>query len=354
MDINLFDYPLPPELIAQFPAKKRDASRLMVLDRQFGKTEFRPFASLINFLQKGDALVLNNTRVFKARLLGHRKSGAKVEVFLIRAVPVNAIAGKKGLRTRLWEAMAQPSRRLKESEEVPFDDKHSLILQKDIGGGRWLVSFSSKKIEKSIISKFGHIPLPHYIKRSDVAGDSRRYQTVFARKDKAEAVAAPTAGLHFTKAFLNRIKKKGVKVVEVTLDVGPGTFKPVKVSNIEEHIIDAEKATLSVRAAAMLNKVRESGGRIIAVGTTSVRALESAPFTNGKVQPFSGDVDLFIKPGHNFRVVDSLLTNFHLPKSSLLILVSSFAGRELVLKAYEEAVKNEMKFYSYGDAMLII
>ncbi len=356
MDIKLFDYLLPPELIAQYPAKKRDGSRLMVLDRQFGKSEIRPFVSLIDFLHKGDALVLNNTRVFKARLYGHRKTGAKVEVFLIRALPANSTAGTNRLRLRLrrWEAMAQPSRRLHESEEIIFDDKHSLMLQKDIGGGRWLVSFSSKKIEKSIISKFGHIPLPLYIKRQDASGDTRRYQTVFARKDKAEAVAAPTAGLHFTSAMLKKIKNKGVKIVEITLDVGPGTFKPVKTENIEEHKVDAENARLSARAAAALNQVRERGGRIIAVGTTTVRTLESAPLNNGRLQPFSGEVDLFIKPGHKFNIVNSLLTNFHLPRSSLLILIAAFAGRELALKAYQEAVKNELRFYSYGDAMLII
>lgn len=352
MDIKLFDFKLPLELIAQVPAKKRDQSRLMVLDRQFGKTEIHSFAKIIDFLHKGDALVINNTRVFKARLFGHRKTGAKVEVFLIRPLPENAAAGSNTLR--VWEAYAQPSRRLNELEEIVFDEKHSLVLQKDIGGGRWLVSFSSKKMEKAIISKFGHIPLPLYIKRDDEAGDSRRYQTVFARKDKAEAVAAPTAGLHFTKALLDKIKKKGVKVVEITLDVGPGTFKPVKVENIDEHVVDPEQATLTPKAAGVLNKVREKGGRIIAVGTTSVRTLESASQKGGKIKPFSGEVNLFIKPGHKFKFADSILTNFHLPKSSLLILVSAFAGRETVLGAYEQAVRENLRFYSYGDAMLIV
>jgi len=352
VDIKLFDYQFPAELIAQVPAKKRDQSRLMVLDRQFGKTEIHPFAKIIDFLHKGDALVINNTRVFKARLLGNRKSGAKVEVFLVRALPADATEGSK--RLRRWEVLAQPSKRLDEKEEIWFGGDHSLTLEKNLGEGKWLISFPSKKIEKAIITKFGHTPLPLYIKRSDKAGDSRRYQTVFARKDKAEAVAAPTAGLHFTKALLTKIKKKGVKVVEITLDVGPGTFKPVKVENIEEHIVDPERATLTPKAAGVLNKVREKGGRIVAVGTTSVRTLESAPQKGGKFKPFSGDVDLFIKPGHKFKVADSLLTNFHLPKSSLLILVSAFAGRETVLGAYEKAVSERMRFYSYGDAMLIV
>ena len=354
MDIKLFDYQLPPGFVAQFPAKKRDQSRLMVLDRQFGKTEVHPFAKIVDFLYKGDALVINNTRVFKARLLGHRKTGAKVEVFLTRALIENATEGTKGLRPRVWEGMAQPSKRLDEKEEIWFGDRRSLFLEKNLGQGKWLISFPSKKIEKFIISRFGHTPLPLYIKRGDEFADSRRYQTVFARKDKAEAVAAPTAGLHFTKALLNKIKKKGVKLVEITLDVGPGTFKPVNVENIEEHIVDPERAALTPRATRVLNKVRENGGRIIAVGTTSARTLESAPLKEGRIQPFSGEVVLYIKPGHEFRIVDSLLTNFHLPKSSLLILVSAFAGRETVLGAYEKAVRENMRFYSYGDAMLIV
>ena len=352
MDINLFDYQLPPELIAQHPAKKRDGSKLMILDHKSGQTEIQPFSKIVNFLNKGDALVLNNTRVFKARLLGHRKTGAKVEVFLIRALPPDASEGSN--RLRLWEGLAQPSKRLDEKEEIWFGEQPSLILETKLNDGKWIVSFPSLKVEKAVISKFGHTPLPPYIKRPDETGDLLRYQTVFARRDRAEAVAAPTAGLHFTKALLNRIKKKGVKVVEITLDVGPGTFKPVIVSEIEEHRVEPEQATISAKAALVLNKVRKNGGRIIAVGTTSARTLESATIAGGQIQPLSAKVDLYIKPGHNFKVVDSLLTNFHLPKSSLLILVSALAGRELILKTYEEAVRQQMRFYSYGDAMLVV
>jgi S-adenosylmethionine:tRNA ribosyltransferase-isomerase len=250
--------------------------------------------------------------------------------------------------------MAQPSKRLDEGEDICFGSKLSLKLDKNLGEGKWVLSFSSARVEKSVVSKFGHVPLPQYIKRSDGASDSRRYQTVFARKDKAEAVAAPTAGLHFTKALLAKIKKKGIKVVELTLNVGPGTFKPVKVEDVELHRVEAEYAEISDRAAATLNKVRKNGGRIVAVGTTSARALESAAIVGNSIQPFKGEIDLYIKPGHNFKAVDLLLTNFHLPKSSLLILVSAFAGRETILKAYEEAVKHQMRFYSYGDAMLIV
>ncbi|HEX2896892.1 MAG TPA: tRNA preQ1(34) S-adenosylmethionine ribosyltransferase-isomerase QueA [candidate division Zixibacteria bacterium] len=352
MDISLFDYHLPRELIAQFPAEKRDESRLMILNRESGTIETKLFKSIVDYLQKGDALVINNTRVFKARLLGNRLSGGKVEIFLAKPLPSKPGKAKNG--PRLWEAMAHPSRRLKENEEIQFGRKNSLVLEKDIGGGKWLVSFPSKEMQKRIVGKFGHMPLPHYIKRIDIKLDMSRYQTVFARKDKAEAVAAPTAGLHFTKALLAKIKKKGVKIIELTLDVGPGTFKPVKVENIDEHEIDPEQATLSAKAAATLNKIKKAGGRIIAVGTTSVRTLESAPIKSGQVQSFSGPIDLYIRPGHNFKAVDLLVTNFHLPRSSLLILVSAFAGREKVLKAYEQAVKKEFRFYSYGDAMLII
>lgn len=354
MNINLFDYHLPPELIAQHPAQKRDSSRLMVLERQFGKTEIRDFKSITDFLHKGDALVINNTRVFKARLLGNRSSGGKVEIFLIRLQSFNDSKSKRGERPRVWRGMAQPSKRLVGGEEIWFGEKLSLKLEKNLGEGNWIVSFPSFKIEKAVISKFGHIPLPQYIKRSDESGDLRRYQTVFARKDKAEAVAAPTAGLHFTKALLTKLKKKGIAVVELTLNVGPGTFKPVKVEEIEQHEVEAEHATLTAKAALSLNKVRKNGGKIVAVGTTSARTLESASIVGREIRPFEKEVDLYIKPGHKFKVVDALLTNFHLPKSSLLILVSAFAGRELILKSYEDAVLNKMRFYSYGDAMLIL
>lgn len=352
MDISLFDYNLPRELIAQFPSHKRDESRLMILNRATGTIETKLFKSIVDYLHKGDALVINNTRVFKARLLGNRRSGGKVEIFLTKKLPSRPVKVKN--RPCLWEAMAHPSRRLKENEEIQFDKKSNLALEKEIGGGKWLVRFPSKVVEKRTIAKFGHTPLPHYIKRTDQRTDITRYQTVFARNDKADAVAAPTAGLHFTKALLDKIKKKGIKIVELTLDVGPGTFKPVKTDNIEEHKIEPEQATLSAKAAATLNKVKVNGGRIVAVGTTSVRTLESAPAKSGQIQPFSGPVDLYIRPGHKFKVVDLLVTNFHLPKSSLLILVCALAGREEALKAYEQAVKKEFRFYSYGDAMLII
>jgi S-adenosylmethionine:tRNA ribosyltransferase-isomerase len=357
MNISLFDYNLPPELIAQFPTRRRDTSRLMVLDRAIGKTTIVPFKHILHYLNKGDALVVNTTKVFKARLFGRRTTGAKVEIFLVHPmrelVGQNNKAGDAHETGDAWEALVSPSRRVKEGERISFD-LFNVVLAKDLGGGKWEVVFNSKSQCETIIRHFGHVPLPHYIKREDQPSDLRRYQTVFADPSKVGAVAAPTAGFHFTRSLLRTIEARGVKIVEACLHVGPGTFKPVKVQNIDDHIVDPEFAELSPEAASQLNWVREKGGLIFAVGTTTVRTLESAKIEHGEIQPFSGIVDLFIKPGFQFKVVDHLITNFHLPKSSLLILVSAFAGRELILRAYEEAIRHKMRFYSYGDAMLIL
>ncbi|MEA2031745.1 MAG: tRNA preQ1(34) S-adenosylmethionine ribosyltransferase-isomerase QueA [candidate division Zixibacteria bacterium] len=345
MNIDLFDYNLPGELIAQYPIRRRDESRLMVLDRQHGKvTHVCPFREIIDFLHPGDALVVNNTKVFKARLFGRRATGARVEIFLIRTVEGDDLA---------WYAFVSPSRRVKEGESILFDDIF-LLLEKDVGGGRWIVRFLSKTQMEKIISRYGHVPLPHYIKRDDKPSDLRRYQTVFANKLKVGAVAAPTAGFHFTHPLLRSLQEKGIRIVELTLHVGPGTFKPVKVDKIEHHTVDPEFAELTIENAEVLNDVRSKGGDVFAVGTTSVRTLESALIADGKIQPFSGMVDLYIMPGFKFKVINHLITNFHLPKSSLLILVSALAGRENILEAYREAILQRMRFYSYGDAMLII
>ncbi len=350
MDISLFDYDLPEELIAQFPARSRDESRLLVLDRDSGSMEILPFRSVTDFLDPGDAIVINDTKVFKARLLGQRATGAEVEIFLVRQ---SQEADGNACR---WEALAQPSRRLKEGERILFanGDQPSLTLRQNRGEGRWLVEFDSESERLAIIEKYGHIPLPQYIRRPDSETDIKRYQTIFARDDKVGAVAAPTAGFHFTEEVLAQLSKKGVKRVDLTLHVGPGTFKPVSVDNIEDHFVDPEIATLPPKAANTLNQTRESRCRVVAVGTTSVRTLESAPIVGDEIKPFSGEVGLYIKPGYSFKVVDRLLTNFHLPKSSLLILVSAFAERELILEAYRRAIAEKFRFYSYGDAMLIL
>lgn len=349
MELSLFDYNLPPELVAQHPTRNRDESRLMVLDRATGSVDIRNFPDFAGFLSAGDALIVNNTRVFKARLLGNRITGGEAEVFLVRRTLDNPL---------VWEALVRPSRRVKEGETIHFHkachtERLSLTLAEN-RGAKWLVEFGSVISEERIIERYGHVPLPQYIKRADRPDDVERYQTMFARKERTGAVAAPTAGFHFTPEVIEQIRGMGVKIAEVTLHVGPGTFKPVTVDVIEEHRVDPEFAELSKETADVINETRRNRGKIVVVGTTTVRTLESAPTENGEIVPFSGDVDLYIRPGHEFRFVDHLLTNFHLPKSSLLILVSAYAGRERILKAYQRAIENKFRFYSYGDAMLIL
>ncbi|MBU0982597.1 MAG: tRNA preQ1(34) S-adenosylmethionine ribosyltransferase-isomerase QueA [candidate division Zixibacteria bacterium] len=346
MDLALFDYELPKELIAQVPARRRDRSRLLIHDRGTGERRHETFPSILNHIKSGDVLVVNNTKVFKARLLGRKATGAKVEIFLVRRVD--------GLSGDCWEALARPSRRLSEGEEVLFDGGGWARLDKWLGRGRWRVVFRSESAAARIIAHCGHVPLPQYIRRDDSPSDLRRYQTVFASSDRTGAVAAPTAGFHFTKGLLTKLAERGVDVLQVTLHVGPGTFKPITVDNIHDHTVDPEWAELPSSVADRLNEVRAHGGKIFAVGTTSVRTLESAPAQNGLIQPFAEMVDLYIKPGHTFRFVDHLITNFHLPKSSLLVLVSAFAGRDDILTSYREAVREKYRFYSYGDAMLIL
>jgi S-adenosylmethionine:tRNA ribosyltransferase-isomerase len=385
MKLSLFDYDLPKHLIAQEPSRRRDQSRLMVLDRSGGEIRHGRFAELLDYLKPGDALVVNNTRVFKARLLGKRATGGQVEIFLVRMAllssrgpdSVGAVAtsglprsdvppdsgpsplamtghGTSSKSAEVWEALVQPSRRLKEGERVIFGPTDSIELVGYLGDGRWRVAFDSTAVRQRIIHRYGHVPLPQYINREDSPSDLRRYQTVFANAAQTGAVAAPTAGFHLTKSLLKLIHEKQVAVCEVTLHVGPGTFKPITADEIEQHKVDPEYAILSLGVADTLNRTRQSGGRIFAVGTTSVRTLESAPCDGGRILPFEGMVELYIRGGHQFRFVDHLVTNFHLPKSSLLVLVAAFAGRERVLAAYAEAVAQEYRFYSYGDAMLIL
>jgi S-adenosylmethionine:tRNA ribosyltransferase-isomerase len=346
VDLSFFDYDLPKELIAQFPNRRRDRSRLLVVDRASGTFEHRKFADITEYLHEGDALVVNNTKVFKARLLGRRVSGGKVEVFLVRP------AGDDNPLT--WLALVTPSRRVKEGEDIYFDERERVHLAEDAGRGFWRVEFTSRSQQSRVIARFGHVPLPPYISRDDQPSDIRRYQTVFADPARAGAVAAPTAGFHFTGELLEELQSRGISRVELTLHVGPGTFKPIKTASIEDHTVDPEYAELSREAAEALNATRKRGGKVVVVGTTSVRTLESAPVIGDGLEPFAGMVDLYIRPGHRFRTVDHLITNFHLPKSSLLVLVSAFAGRELILGAYREAIARRYRFYSYGDAMLIL
>lgn len=350
MDLSLFDYELPRELIAQFPTRRRSASRLLVLDRKTGERRHLRFTDLPDYLEPDDCLVVNNTKVFKARLLGRRATGGRVEVFLVRPADLKEPGGRG---RDIWIALVSPTRRLNAGERITFDSRSNLELLEHRQDGEWLVAFSSKTARERTISRFGRVPLPHYIDREDQPADVRRYQTVFAAPDRVGAVAAPTAGFHFTPSLLAQIKDRGVTIVEVTLHVGPGTFKPIKADRIEDHIVDPEYAELTPKTAEQINAARAAGGRIIVVGTTSVRTLESAAQAKGDIRPFSGMVDLYIRPGHRFRAVDHLITNFHLPRSSLLVLVSAFAGREQILSAYEDAIARKYRFYSYGDAMLI-
>ena len=343
MDISAFDYELPPELIAQAPLPERDASRLLVLDRGSGATSHSTFAELPELLAAGDLLVVNRSRVIPARLLGRRASGGEAEVLLVR----DRGEGR-------WEAMVRPGRHLRPGQRVTVDDDLSVVIESEALGddGRRRVRLLSRRRDvDGALERVGHTPLPPYIRRADRPADRERYQTVYARE--SGSVAAPTAGLHFTPSLLARLAERGIERAELLLHVGPGTFQPVRAPSVEEHRVAPEPYVVPPEAAAAVARARARGGRIVAVGTTTVRALESAARPDGSVSPGEGETGLVVVPGHRFRAVDVLLTNFHLPRSSLLLLVAAFAGRETVLRAYAEAVRERYRFYSYGDAMLV-
>lgn len=343
MKLSLFDYNLPEELIAQYPLAKRDESRLMILNRQTKSIHHSKFLELHSFLESGDLLVLNNTKVIPARLIGKKeKSRGKVEILLI---------SHKG--ECLWEALVKHSSRMNTGTKIIFGNSEytAKIMDRTESQGR-LIQFESEEEMKELINKYGKPPLPPYIKREADDEDKKKYQTIYAKNNGA--VAAPTAGLHFTEYVFDSLKSKGIEAVELTLHVGLGTFQPVKVENIEEHKIHSEYFTISQDTAQRINQTKANGGKIVAVGTTSVRALESSSDDRGNIYSFSGFTNIFIYPGYKFRVVDKLITNFHLPRSTLIMLVSAFAGRDFIMSAYNEAIKERYRFYSYGDAMLII
>jgi S-adenosylmethionine:tRNA ribosyltransferase-isomerase len=350
MKLKSFDYFLPKNLIAQRPIKPRDHSRLLVLERKTGKISHKHFYDIINYFKKGDILVLNNSKVFPARLIGKKlESGGKIEIFLLRKE--NKQKGK------IWQCLIGGSGK-KEGLEIEFKKGLKAKLIKNNQDGTWLAQFNKKGKEiLTAINKIGRTPLPPYIKSSSPAADKVNYQTIYADDKKTGSVAAPTAGFHFTPALLRKLKKKGVKIIYLTLHVGLGTFAPVKADNIAEHKMHSEWLEIKREAIRKIVKARQAGGRIIAGGTTSARALETI-FNQQKKLPepraYSGWTDIFIYPGYEFRAVDCLITNFHLPKSTLLMLVSALAGKKKINKAYKEAVKNKYRFYSYGDAMLII
>ena len=336
-----FYYDLPEELIAQTPLERRDASRLMTLDRKTGAITHRHFYDLLELLQPGDCLVMNNSRVLPARLLGHRvPTGGAVEVLLLQ---------DQG--NGVWECLTKPGRKTHAGTELSFGDGEltaTVVGERD--DGNKLVQFHYEGIFLEVLERLGKMPLPPYI--TERLNDKTRYQTVYAKENGS--AAAPTAGLHFTDELLSRISEKGIDIVDVLLHVGLGTFRPVSVENVEEHHMHSEHYECTQDAADRINRARANGGRIIAVGTTSCRTLESITDENGIVHPGSGSTDIFITPGYRFKAVDALITNFHLPESTLLMLISAFSSREEVMRIYKHAVEERYRFFSFGDASFFI
>ncbi len=334
-------YELPEELIAQDPLEKRDSSRLMVVDRKTGAVSHKHFHDIIDYLNPGDCLVINDTKVIPARLIGVKPdTGASVEVLLL-----------KRHEEKLWEAIVRPGKKLRPGAKVSFGD--GLLIGEIVevlNEGNRLVRFEYEGIWEELLDKLGQMPLPPYITHK--LKDKNRYQTVYAKHEGS--AAAPTAGLHFTEELLKRIEEKGIRIARVTLHVGLGTFRPVKVDNILEHHMHSEYYMIDEEAAKIINETKASGGRVISVGTTSTRTLETAGQADGTIKASSGDTDIFIYPGYKFKIVDGLITNFHLPESTLLMLVSAFSDRERILKVYEEAVRERYRFFSFGDAMFIV
>ena len=333
-------YDLPEELIAQTPLERRDSSRLMVLDRETGDVSHRHFYDIVEYLRLGDCLVMNDSRVLPARLLGHRPSGGAVEGLLLRDLGDNR-----------WECLCKPGRKMQVGNEVIFGSGELTAVVREVReDGNRVVEFQYEGIFLEVLERLGKMPLPPYIKEE--LADQERYQTVYSRE--VGSAAAPTAGLHFTKELLEKIRAMGVQTAFVTLHVGLGTFRPVKAEQITDHHMHAELCMISEETASILNRTKEAGGRIICVGTTSCRTLESLVGEDGRFAAGSKWTDIFIYPGYRFKAMDGLITNFHLPESTLVMLVSAFAGREHVLNAYAEAVKERYRFFSFGDAMCII
>ena len=339
MKTHDFWYDLPEELIAQTPLERRDGSRLMVLNRETGEIRHKHFYDVIDYLNPGDCLVMNDSRVLPARLMGHRPTGGVVEVLLLR-----------DLGNKRWECLCKPGRKMQVGSEVIFGDGELTAVVREVReDGNRVVEFRFEGIFLEVLERLGKMPLPPYIKEE--LQDQERYQTVYSRE--VGSAAAPTAGLHFTKELLERIREKGVNEAFVTLHVGLGTFRPVKAEEVTEHHMHSELCMMTAETANMLNETKRNGGRIICVGTTSCRTLESLVNDDGTFEAKSGWTDIFIYPGYTFKAMDALVTNFHLPESTLVMLVSAFAGREHVLNAYEEAVKQRYRFFSFGDAMFV-
>lgn len=340
MKVSEFDFYLPEELIAQHPKEKRDESRLMVVDKKDGEIKHKVFKDIIDYINQGDCLVLNNTRVLPARLIGEKENtGGKMEFLLL-----------KRLESNLWETLVKPGKRAKVGSRFVFGGGELKAEVKEIGEeGSRIVKFEYEGIFEEVLDRLGQMPLPPYI--TEQLEDRERYQTVYSKE--VGSAAAPTAGLHFTEELMNKLKEKGVNICFVTLHVGLGTFRPVKVEDIEEHHMHSEYYTMSKETADIINEAKKKGGKIIAVGTTSCRTLETIGDNSGKVSEESGWTDIFMYPGYKFKVVDTIITNFHLPQSTLLMLVSAFSSKDIIMKAYDIAVKEKYRFFSFGDAMII-
>jgi S-adenosylmethionine:tRNA ribosyltransferase-isomerase len=343
MRLSDFDYSLPPELIAQHPAAAREASRLMHLDPRSGKIATGRFRDIADYFAAGDLLVINDTRVRPSRLLGHKSSGGQVELLLLR---------RQAGAAEDWWCLRRSSRPLRPGMLLHFGGELSAQVLEGEAEQQILVRFSAGEDFEALLEQVGHLPLPPYIRRADTSADRERYQTVFARH--TGALAAPTAGLHFTEEIFARLRSKGVEIASLTLHVGLGTFLPVRVDDIREHRMHQETYQIPAATAQAVNEAKREGRRVVALGTTAARTLETAVGAGGELRAGSGESDIFIYPGFRFRMVDGLVTNFHLPKSTLLMLVSALAGRDLVLEAYGQAIDAGFRFFSYGDCMLVL
>lgn len=349
MKLSNFDFDLPKELLAEYPAENRDESRLMVLHRDSGKIEHKMFKDIIDYFDEGDVMVLNNTKVFPARLYGNKeKTGARIEVFLLREL---------NQEQRLWDVLVDPARKIRIGNKLYFGDDDSLVaevIDNTTSRGRtlrFLYDGSYTDFRKKLRS-LGETPLPKYIKRDVEPEDEERYQTIYAKYEGA--VAAPTAGLHFSKHLLKRLEIKGIDFAEITLHVGLGTFNPVEVEDLSKHKMDSEEMQIDEKAAEIVNNAKLAKKNVCAVGTTVMRSLESSVSSNGMLNPFDGWTNKFIFPPYDFSIANRMITNFHLPKSTLLMMISAFADHDMVVHAYKEAVKEKYRFYSYGDAMMIL
>jgi len=349
MKLSNFNYELPQDLLAEYPSDQRDESRLMILDRKNQKIEHKTFKDLIDYFDDGDVFVLNNTKVFPARLMGNKeKTGASIEVFLLRELNRDQ---------RLWDVLVDPARKIRIGNKLYFGDDDSLVaevIDNTTSRGRTLRFLYDGSYEefRNKLLELGQTPLPKYIKRNEEELDKDRYQTIYAKHEGA--VAAPTAGLHFSKHLLKRLQIKGINLAEITLHVGLGTFNPVEVEDLSKHKMDSEELFIDTKASNYVNNALKNKNKICAVGTTVMRGLESSVSSMGTLNPYNGWTHKFIFPPYKFSIADSLITNFHMPKSTLLMMVSAFCGHDFVMEAYSEAIKEKYRFYSYGDAMLII